>query len=276
MSRQEFAILNSMQKNILMCRPKYFDIEYEINPWMKLTDQPSDLTADEQWQKLYNLYKNQLNWNVELIEPIEHLPDMVFATDCCLMIDGKIMLSRFRYPERQPESEQYKKWFLSNGFDQIQQATHIFEGGGDTMICGNKIIAGYGFRSDKESHKELEAFFSREVISLKIVDPFFYHLDTSLTVLNDNTVAFYPGAIDEASQQLLRSKIPNCIEATLEEAKGFGLNAVSDGKTIITSDANKSLLDKYTQAGFEVIATPILEFRKSGGGVKCLTLELRS
>lgn len=259
-----------------MCSPKYFDIEYEINPWMKLTNQPSDLTADEQWQKLYHIYTDQLGWNVQLIDPVEHLPDMVFATDCCLMIDGKIMLSRFRYPERQPESEQYHRWFSAHGHNQILQSTHIFEGGGDTMACGQKIIAGYGFRSDPKSHQELENFFSREVISLKIVDPFFYHLDTSLAVLNDDTVAFYPGAIDESSQKLLRSKIPNCIEATLDEAQGFGLNAVSDGETIITSDASQSLLEKYRQAGFKVLATPILEFRKSGGGIKCLTLELRS
>jgi N-dimethylarginine dimethylaminohydrolase len=265
-----------MTKNILMCSPKYFDIEYEINPWMKLSDQPSELTAEEQWQKLYQIYTNRLGWNVEIIDPVQHLPDMVFATDCCLMIDGKIMLSRFKYPERQPESEQYRQWFIANGFTNIKQSTNIFEGGGDTMVCGQKIIAGYGFRSEKSSHDELEAFFSREVISIKNINPYFYHLDTSLAVLSDDTIAFYPGAIDEESQNLLRSKIPNCIEATLEEAQGFGLNAVSDGKTIITSDANQSLLDKYRQAGFEIIDTPILEFRKSGGGVKCLTLELRS
>ncbi|HEY5268402.1 MAG TPA: arginine deiminase family protein [Candidatus Saccharimonadales bacterium] len=265
-----------MKKNILMCAPEYFDIEYEINPWMKLSNQPSDLTASEQWQKLYHLYVDQLEWNVQLIDPVKHLPDMVFATDCCLMIDNKIMLSKFRYPERQPESGHYKQWFIDNGFNQIHQSAHLFEGGGDTMVCGEKIIAGYGFRSELESHSELASFFSREVLSIKIIDPFFYHLDTSLAVLNDETIAFYPGAIDKTSQDLLRSKIPNCIEATLEEARGFGLNAVSDGKTIITSDANQSLLDKYTQAGFDVIPTPILEFRKSGGGVKCLTLELRS
>ncbi|HUY53498.1 MAG TPA: arginine deiminase family protein [Candidatus Dormibacteraeota bacterium] len=265
-----------MKKNILMCQPKYFDIEYEINPWMKLTDQPSDLTAEEQWHKLLDIYTNQLDWKVDFIDPVKHLPDMVFATDCCLMIDGKIMLSKFRYPERRPESEQYRQWFINNGFNKIQQTSNFFEGGGDTMVCGQKIIAGYGFRSDLESHKELENYFSREVISLKIVDPFFYHLDTSLAVLSDDTIAFYPGAIDISSQELLRSKIPNCIEATLEEAQGFGLNAVSDGKTVITSDANKTLIEKYRQAGFEVISTPILEFRKSGGGVKCLTLELRN
>jgi N-dimethylarginine dimethylaminohydrolase len=34
------------------------------------------------------------------------------------------------------------------------------------------------------------------------------------------------------------------------------------------------LLQKYRDAGFDTIGTPILEFRKSGGGVKCLTLDL--
>jgi N-dimethylarginine dimethylaminohydrolase len=82
--------------------------------------------------------------------------------------------------------------------------------------------------------------------------------------------------LDEASQKRLRAAIPNCIEATLEEAKGFGLNAVSDGKTVITSDESKSFMKKLEKAGFNVIGTPILEFRKSGGGVKCMTLELRS
>ena len=82
-------------------------------------------------------------------------------------------------------------------------------------------------------HDELRDHFGLEVISLKIVDPRFYHLDTSLAVLSDDTVAFYPGAIDEDSQKRLRAAIPNLIEATEEEAKGFGLNAISDGHTVI-------------------------------------------
>jgi N-dimethylarginine dimethylaminohydrolase len=94
-------------------------------------------------------------------------------------------------------------------------------------------------------------------------------------VLSNDTVAYYPGAIDDESRQRLKAAIPNLIEATLEEAQGFGLNAVSDGHTVITSNESQSLLDKYRQAGFEVVDTPILEFRKSGGGVKCLTLDLR-
>jgi N-dimethylarginine dimethylaminohydrolase len=199
---------------------------------------------------------------------------MVFATDCCTLIGDKIMLSNFRYPERQPETQQFEKWFHEHGYANLKKAEHKFEGGGDTLLFGDKIIAGHGFRSDLAAHDELAQYFDREVISLHIIDPNFYHLDTSLTVLDDKTVAFYPAALSDESQKQLRQAVPNLIEATLEEARGFGLNAVSDGHTIICSDESKSLLNKYRAAGFEVIGTPILEFRKSGGGVKCLTLEL--
>lgn len=242
---------------------------------MHQDDQPSEQTAAEQWELLHKIYSERLGWDVQLIEPVKHLPDMVFATDCCLMIDGKVMLSSFRYPERQPETEQYEEWFHEKGYNTLQKTKHLFEGGGDTMLCGDKIIAGYGFRSEFESHQELQDYFGLEVISLRIVDPFYYHLDTSLAVLSSDTIAFFPDAIDEDSQKRLKNAIPNLIEATPEEAKGFGLNAVSDGQNIITSSANETLLQKYRDAGFTPIGTPILEFRKSGGGVKCLTLELR-
>lgn len=257
-----------------MCPPKFFDIEYEINPWMHQDDQPAEGTAASQWQKLYKIYTEHLGWHVELIEPVKGLPDMVFATDCCLMVDGRALLSSFRYPQRQPETAYFEKHLRELGFSDLKHADNFFEGGGDNLACGDKIIAGYGFRSAPEAADELRRYFDREVIAVRIVDPRFYHLDTSLAVLANDTVAFYPDAIDLDSQNRLREAIPNIIEATEEEAKGFGLNAVSDGRTVVTSDASKSLLEKYLAAGFEVIGTPILEFRKSGGGVKCLTLEL--
>ncbi len=264
-----------MTKRILMTPADYFGIEYEINAWMHEENQVDNAVARDQWQKVYDIYTNQLGWEVALAKPVPHLPDMVFATDCCLMLDGKILLSNFRHPERQPETAHFEEWFTANGYTGMHQAKHRFEGGGDNLVCGDKILAGYGYRSDQEAAGELRTFFGREVISLHIIDPFFYHLDTSLAVLSNDTVAFYPGAIDEDSQKRLRAAIPNVIEATLEEAQGFGLNAVSDGHTIITSNESESLLQKYRTAGFATIGTPILEFRKSGGGVKCMTLELR-
>jgi len=263
-----------MPKKILMCPPTYFDIEYEINVWMHQDDQPSEETAQQQWDKLHDIYVKQLGWEIELVDPVKGLPDMVFATDCCLKIGDKVLLSSFRYPERQPETGHFERWFRDHGYSDLKQSSYLFEGGGDNMLCGDKIIAGHGFRSDSEAAQQMQDYFDLEVVSLKIVDPRFYHLDTSLAVLSADTVAYYPEAIDKPSQARLKAAIPNLIEATLQQAQGFGLNAVSDGHTVITSNESESLLQKYRDAGFEVIGTPILEFRKSGGGVKCLTLDL--
>ncbi|MEK7153455.1 MAG: arginine deiminase family protein, partial [Patescibacteria group bacterium] len=248
---------------------------YDINPWMRRGEAVNHAAATHQWQKVYDIYTNRFGWNVQIVPPIAELPDMVFVTDCCLMLDGKILLSNFRFPERQPESTQAEKWLLGNGYANIRQAKHRFEGG-DNLICGDKILAGYGFRSDPEAAEELRDYFGLEVVPLHLVDPCFYHLDTSVAILSDNTVAFYPEAIDAASQQRLRKAVPHIIDVTREEAQGFGLNAVSDGHTVVTSDQSESLLQKFRDAGFEVIGTPVPEFRKSGGGVKCMTLELRS
>lgn len=262
------------KKQILMCPADYFGIEYEINPWMHEDYPVNRNVAKEQWQKLYDIYTKQLGWSVELCKPVEHLPDMVFATDCCLMIDGKILLSNYRYPERQPEAVEFEKYLRSQGYTEIKQATHKFEGCGDALIVGDKILSGWGFRADPEAADELHEYFGLEVVSIRNTDPYFYHLDTFLAVLSDDTVALYPGAMDEPSLQRLRAAVPNIIEATLEEAKGFGLNAVSDGYNVITSNESESLLQKYREAGFNVIGTPILEFRKAGGGVKCMTLDM--
>ena len=87
--------------NILMCAPKFFDIEYEINPWMN-TDNPVDpILAGKQWQQLYDTYTQKLGWDVHLIEPVEHLPDMVFTANGALLYKGRVALPHFRQPDRQ-------------------------------------------------------------------------------------------------------------------------------------------------------------------------------
>lgn len=264
-----------MQKTILMCPPTYFAIDYAINPWMHVGDHVDIAAMHQQWQRVYDTYTDRMGWQVELINPAPRQPDMVFATDNCLIIDGKVLLSNFRYPERQGEGEHFRTWLLEHGYTDIREAQHHFEGGGDNLVCGDVILAGHGFRSDPEAADELRAYFGREVMPLTLVNPAFYHLDTAVAVLSSDTVAVYSPALDKASQQCLRAIVPNIIEATLEEAQGFGLNAVSDGHTVITSDASPTLLQKYRQAGFETIGLPMLEFRKAGGGIKCMTLELR-
>ncbi len=264
-----------MPKKILMCAPTYFDIEYEINPWMHKDNQVETTLAQSQWESLHTIYQDNFEWDVQLIEPIQGLPDMVFTANGALVIDKKVALPTFRAPDRQGETAYFKKWFESQGYTEFLEPKYDFEGEGDALVWNDIIFAGYPWRSDLPSHKEIADFFGKKVISLQTTDARFYHLDTCLTIVSNDTVSIWPPAFTEDSVKKLHEIVPNVIEATEDDAKAYGLNAMSDGKKIVLSDKATGLINKYQEMGLEVIGTPIGEYQKSGGGVKCLTLELR-
>ena len=264
-----------MTKSILMCAPKHFAVEYEINPWMH-TDNPVQLDlAGKQWQQLYDIYSKKLGWDVQLIEPVEHLPDMVFTANGALLYNGKVALPNFRQPDRQPETEKFKQWFSDQGYDQMFLPKYNFEGEGDALIWNDILFAGYPWRTDKPSHREVADFLKIKTVSLQLADARFYHLDTALTIIDDSTVALYPKAFTKEALSLVHQLVPHVIEANDEDAVAYGLNSMSDGKNIVVPEKANNLIKNYQHRGLQVTTTPISEFQKSGGGVKCLTLELR-
>jgi N-dimethylarginine dimethylaminohydrolase len=262
-----------MAKTILMCAPQFFDIEYEINPWMHV-ENPVDIgIAQAQWKRLHETYR-EIGWEVRLIEPVEHLPDMVFTANGGLVIDRNVALPMFRQPERQGEVAHFRRWFEGRGYN-VFQPSHDFEGEGDALLWNDIIFAGYPWRSDRSSHAELGEFFGRRIVGLQLADARFYHLDTAFTIVDGNTIALYPDAFTDESVRAVRDIVPNVIEAEAADALAYGLNAASDGIRIVLSDRALGLIEAYRERGLDVRPTPISEFQKSGGGVKCLSLELR-
>jgi N-dimethylarginine dimethylaminohydrolase len=268
------GILNFMPKKVLMCPPTYFDIEYEINPWMHTEDPVDRSLALAEWQQLADIYK-KLGWEVHTMKPVKGLPDMVFTANGGMVLKDKVVLPHFRAPDRQPETEKFKQWFDSQGYKKIFMPRYDFEGEGDAFAWNDYIFMGYPWRSDQPGHKEVADFFGLKPVSLHLANPRFYHLDTALTVIDDKTVAIYPKAFSEGALKILSGLVPNIIEASEEDAFAYGLNAMTDGQNIVLSDKAAGLIENYKKRGMTVFPTPISEFQKSGGGVKCLTLELR-
>jgi N-dimethylarginine dimethylaminohydrolase len=261
------------QKNLLMCSPEHFDVVYEINHWMDVGDAVDTARAREQWRRLHDLYV-ELGYEIELIDGVAGLPDMVFTANGGLVIDGKVALPRFRHPERQGETEHFGAWFQAQGYETFLPE-HDFEGEGDCLFAGGVVFAGSGYRTDPRSHAELAAFFELPVVSLHQVDPRFYHLDVAMCPLTDDTLMYYPGAFDEQSRGALRERFARVIEASEADAAGFGLNAISDGENVVLSASALGLIESLREHGFNPIGMDMSEFRKSGGSVKCCTLELR-
>jgi N-dimethylarginine dimethylaminohydrolase len=256
-----------------MCPPTHFDVTYSINPWME-PEKPTDTElAVVQWERLRSLLHG-LGHQVDLLQPMPGLPDMVFAANAATVVDGRVLSARFRYPQRFGEAPVFRAWFRDRGF-QLREARFVNEGEGDYLPTGERILAGTGFRTDRRSHVEARRYFGRPVVTLTLIDPYFYHLDTALAVLDHEEIMYYPGAFSPQSQAVLRELYPNAIRATYEDAEVFGLNAVSDGRHVLLPQQATHLVDELWAAGFVPIGVDLSELLKAGGGAKCCALELR-
>ena len=192
-----------------MCPPLHFAVVYSINPWMH-PELPADARlAVRQWEVLRTAYE-QAGHSVETISPKRGLPDMVFAANSALVLDGTAFLARFHYRQRQAEAPAYERWFRAHGLT-VRRAEHDHEGEGDFACAGDVILAGTGFRTDPAAHREVQELFGREVVTLELVDPRFYHLDTALFVLDGDEIAYFPDAFSADSRQVLRRRYPDAM-----------------------------------------------------------------
>jgi len=298
-------------RTILMCRPDFFTVAYRINPWMH-PEAPTDTSlAVTQWEVLYQTYLD-LGFDVQLIDPIAGLPDMVYAANGGFVLDGIAYGAKFTYPERQPEGPAYMDWFGANGFD-VRAPESVNEGEGDFLLVGDVLLAGMGFRSASNSHQELGQIFGREVVSLNLVNPSFYHLDTAIAVLDPvggpstgsgtgstsgtgsgsgigltsgtgsgsasahspANIAYLPSAFDEPSLAILRERYPDAIIVNEDDAAVLGLNSYSDGYNVVIASRAKDFERQLRERGYNPIGVDLSELLLGGGGVKCCTLELR-
>lgn len=261
------------KRTVLMCRPEHFTVSYRINPWMHPEDPTDTNLAVVQWDVLHKIYLD-LGFEVHLIDPIAGLPDMVYAANGGFVIDGIAYGAKFTYAERQPEGPAYMDWFRDAGFD-VREPTQVNEGEGDFLLVGDVILAGTGFRTATESHTEVAAIYGREVVSLNLINPSFYHLDTAIAVLDDTNIAYLPSAFDEASLVKLRTLYPDAIIVTEEDAAVLGLNSFSDGYNVVIASRATDFERQLRERGYNPIGVDLSELLLGGGGVKCCTLELR-
>ncbi|MBV9516069.1 MAG: N-dimethylarginine dimethylaminohydrolase [Mycobacteriaceae bacterium] len=266
------AVRTPSARQYVMTPPEFFAIEYEINPWMDVAVPADRTTAVRQWRSLHKSFTS-LGHTVELVAPVPGLPDMVFAANGGLVFGDTAVLARFKYTQRVAETDAYEAWLTQRGYH-VVRTRHVNEGQGDLLIVGEMILAGHGFRTDVRAHAEIAEILRMPVVSLELVDPRFYHLDTALAVLDDKTIAYYPPAFSKAAQRQLRAMFPDAVVVGSADAYVLGLNAVSDGLHVVHPSSAQDFAVQLREAGFDPIAIDLSEMLKGGGSIKCCTLEV--
>jgi len=262
----------------LMCSPDKYDVDYVINPWMEGNIHKSSRDrALEQWQKLCYIIKEHAV--VDLVEPQSGWPDMVFTANAGLVLGKNVVLSRFLHKERQGEEPYFKDWFEDKGYTVYELPKDLpFEGAGDALFDreGRWLWAGYGFRSELDSHPYLAKWLDTEVVSLRLMDERFYHLDTCFCPLTGGYLLYYPPAFDSYSNRLIEMRVPPEKRIAIEEsdAVNFACNTVNIDQIVVMNKASDDLKQRLEAVGMTVIETPLTEFLKAGGAAKCLTLRV--
>ena len=263
---------------ILMCPPDYFTVEYVINPWM--AGHEGDLDTDrvgEQWRTLRDVISEYAD--VVEMEPQPDLPDLVFTANAGVVRGDKAIASHFMPMERRPEEPHNKKWFRDHGFELFELDDKIgFEGAGDCLFDrqGPWLWTGYGFRTEIEAHSFIQDYFGVEVVSIRLTDSRFYHIDTCFCPLSGGFLMYHPPAFDFDSRIAIESRIPphKRIVVDTADAGNFACNAVNIRDMVILNKASEPLKARLMLAGFKVVEVDLSEFLKAGGSAKCLTLKL--
>lgn len=259
----------------LLCRPTYFEVTYEINPWMHRSDPVDPKRARAEFENLVATYRT-LGCRLQFMKPVKGLPDMVFTANGGVVHGKRVLVAQFKNKERQPETPYFADVFRACGYRTVLMPKgSVLEGQGEAFFVNGQFFAGIGFRGNAAGHRALARATGERVVSLHIVDPRWYHLDTCFCPLRDGIVLYYPGAFDAASQAAIKKGTVRAIPISKREALDFLCNSVPIGNTFVTGATptarTKNILKKF---GYRVVTVPLHEFKKSGGGARCLTLNL--
>jgi len=277
-----------MSHHFLMCRPEHFAVTYTINPWMDPAswarrDRALAATSQREWGGLLEAMLDA-EAKIHLVPPVAGLPDLVFTANAAVVLDGKVLLARFRHAQRQGEEPHFGAAFRRlQGRGLIDTVRTMppdvaLEGAGDCVFdhTRNMFWMGYGPRSDEAAKHAVAEEFGTEVLALKLADPSFYHMDTALCALPGGEVMYVPGAFTAEGRAIIQERVASelRIEIADEDARQLAANAVAIGRTLVLSACSDSLRARLAERGYRVHATPLGSFLRSGGSAFCLTLRL--
>ena len=264
-----------IEQAFLMCSPEYYDVAYEINPWMSVKHKADKEKAQKQWSAYYELLAKKLKVRVELLTPVQGLPDLVFTANAGLVRKRLFIRSNFRHKERKGEEVYFQDWFRKKGYIvKTLERPYCFEGEGDALFMSSDLYTGFHFRSDVEAHDMVSGLLNQSYYALELHDKRFYHLDTCFAPLNEKSALLFLPAFEPYAQMVLLENIPDPIPVPEEEALRFACNAAVIGKNIVIPSGCPKTAAELEKRGFHVHALEFSEFIKAGGAAKCLVLKL--
>jgi len=256
-----------------------FQVAWQINPHMRM----GQVLVAEAISQHEHFSQALISAGAELL----HVPFIHGAFDSVFIKDNAVLTWRngyavalfanLKYPERQVEQATRCEQLKDLGISVTDICPYKFEGG-DIVAYDKAEVAflGYGFRTEENAASCVEKFLNKEIITLELIDPHFYHLDTAFTILeNGNAIAYKDAFTARSWQKLLDCKsLMSLTCVTREEALKFGLNLVEVGETVIMGRYLPRIKSILESSGKKVLVVPLGQFSLAGGNAACLTSKI--
>jgi N-dimethylarginine dimethylaminohydrolase len=265
-------------RRYLMTEPNHFRVDYTINPFMHLDDQPDPLRTRAQWLAIVAAIE-AAGGSVEVIPQLPEAPDMVYAMNLGLSLvkpdgGGHVVLSHMRYPQRRMETPAAQEWFAAQGWTSQRTGRDAvgahFEAG-DAFAFRGELVVGYGPRTEELALKHLATELGVRVRGVRITHPGMYHMDLGFCPLDNTHAMVCPAAYDDASAAALLDLVPEPLVLTEDEAMTFCANSIVIGRTVVMPACPDRVRRQLEDWGFDVVVVEVGEFLKGGGAIRCLT-----
>jgi N-dimethylarginine dimethylaminohydrolase len=266
-------------RRYLMVEPHHFRVDYSINPFMHLDDQPDPVRAREQWLALVDAIETA-GGSVEVLPQLPDAPDMVYAMNLGLALEesdgvgSRVVLSHMRYPQRRMETQEAAGWFAEHGFTSRsigRDGVGAHFEAGDAFAWRGELVVGYGPRTEELALKHLATDLGITVRGIRITHPGMYHMDIGFCPLDESRAMVCPAAYDDASAAALLALVPEPLVLTEDEAMTFCANSIVIGRTVVMPACPARVRTQLEAWGFEVVVVEVGEFLKGGGAIRCLT-----
>jgi N-dimethylarginine dimethylaminohydrolase len=260
-------------RTLLMCRPNFFRIAYQINPYMDRSRQPDPRALKAEYKDILAAHI-AAGRTVRFIDPDPDQPDMTYTANQAL-IRGKSAVLGNLPPERAGETALLRPWLEAHGF-KVYECPYRFSGQGDCLPTGTgAVIKGRQWRSDPRSDDFIRETLGYEIIPVHTISDEWYDNDLVFGIIRPGLVAACWDALDEVSQATLRARDDlEFIDVALGEAKNFVCNLVSDGETVVMPEGGPLLAAELQRRGLSVVEKSIDQLKLGGGAIRCTTLAL--
>lgn len=269
----------------LFSNPKFFDVNYKINPYMH--GSVDKYKSWSEWSKIVYKFR-KYNRSVHAVDyqtydrgkrNIENLPDVVFVANHAMPVpDDGFILANMNDKEREPEPYYFNEWADYNDYNVRTINENLsFEGCGDAKWHPeeNKVWMGHGIRTDEQAVNRVDDMINAEVEKLELQTDDYYHLDVCFEPLGKNEAVYIPEAFSSDSVQKIENAFDNLIEVCDEDKETMGGNcALIEKNRVFIDKVNNCTAKKLRSEGYKTVHVDTEEFMKAGGSVDCLFLRV--